>query len=82
MFNFDQIQMIRRKVYEKMPLQGNVYPMPTMSYIEDDYLRFTVLASQSSGITCLKSGIKREEKEKRSMSFGFFVTMRKEKEIG
>jgi len=64
--------MIRRKAYEKMPLQGNVYPMPTMSYIEDDYLRFTVLASQSSGITCLKSGIKREEeKNKKACPLGF-----------
>jgi alpha-mannosidase II len=48
--------MIRRKTYDKLPLQGNVYPMPTMAYIEDDYMRFTVLASQPSGVACLKPG--------------------------
>ncbi|CAF3685423.1 unnamed protein product [Adineta steineri] len=50
-------QMIRRKTYDKLPLQGNVYPMPTMAYIEDDRMRFTILASQPSGVTCLKPGI-------------------------
>jgi alpha-mannosidase II len=49
-------QMIRRKTYDKLPLQGNVYPMPTMAYIEDDYMRFTILASQPSGVGCLKTG--------------------------
>jgi hypothetical protein len=48
--------MIRRKTYDKLPLQGNVYPMPTMAYIEDDYMRFTILAAQPSGVACLKSG--------------------------
>jgi alpha-mannosidase II len=48
--------MIRRKTYDKLPLQGNVYPMPTMTYIEDDYMRFTILASQPSGVACLKPG--------------------------
>jgi len=48
--------MIRRKTYDKLPLQGNVYPMPTMAYIEDDYTRFTILSSQPSGVACLKSG--------------------------
>ncbi|CAF1114091.1 unnamed protein product [Adineta ricciae] len=50
-------QMIRRKTYEKLPLQGNVYPMPTMAYIEDDSMRFTVLAGQPSGVACLKPGV-------------------------
>jgi hypothetical protein len=48
--------MIQRKTYDKLPLQGNVYPMPTMAYIEDDYMRFTILASQPSGVACLKPG--------------------------
>ncbi|CAF2687357.1 unnamed protein product [Rotaria sp. Silwood2] len=50
-------QMIRRKTYDKLPLQGNVYPMPTMTYIEDDFMRFTILAGQPSGVACLKSGV-------------------------
>jgi len=27
-----------------------------MAYIEDDYMRFTILASQPSGVACLRSG--------------------------
>ena len=50
--------MIRRKTYEKLPLQGNVYPMPTMAYIEDDSMRFTILSGQPSGVSCLKPGNK------------------------
>ncbi|UJR15510.1 hypothetical protein I4U23_002451 [Adineta vaga] len=50
-------QMIRRKTYEKLSLQGNVYPMPTMAYIEDDSTRFTILTGQPSGVACLKSGV-------------------------
>jgi hypothetical protein len=49
-------QTIRRKTYSKLPLQGNVYPMPALSYIEDDHMRFTVLSGQPSGVACLKSG--------------------------
>ncbi|CAF3632237.1 unnamed protein product [Rotaria sordida] len=50
-------QMIRRTTYGKLPLQGNVYPMPTMAYIEDNFMRFTILSGQSSGVACLKPGI-------------------------
>ncbi|CAF0800037.1 unnamed protein product [Rotaria sp. Silwood1] len=50
-------QMIRRKTYDKLPLQGNVYPMPTMAYIEDDFMRLTILAGQPSGVACLKPGV-------------------------
>lgn len=48
--------MIRRKTYEKLPIQGNVYPMGSMAYIEDDSIRLTILSHQPSGIACLKSG--------------------------
>jgi alpha-mannosidase II len=48
--------MIRRKTYDKLPLQGNVYPMPTMAYIEDDFMRFNILSGQPSGVACLKPG--------------------------
>ena len=49
--------MTRRKTYDKLPLQGNVYPMPTMAYIEDDRLRLTLLVGQPSGVASLKAGV-------------------------
>lgn len=49
-------QVIRRKTYAKLPLQGNVYPMPTMAFMEDDHMRFTVLSGQPSGVASLQSG--------------------------
>ena len=48
--------MIQRKTYEKIPLQGNVYPMASMAYIEDQSFRLTILSGQPSGIACFKSG--------------------------
>lgn len=48
--------MIRRRTYEKIPLQGNVYPMASMAYLEDPFFRLSILSGQPSGIACLKSG--------------------------
>lgn len=45
--------MQRRKYYEKLTLQGNVYPMPTMAYVQDEFRRFSVLSSQASGVANL-----------------------------
>ncbi|CAF0778226.1 unnamed protein product [Adineta steineri] len=50
-------QTIRRKTYSKLPLQGNVYPMPAMAYIEDAQMRFTIVSGQPSGVASLKSGV-------------------------
>jgi len=30
-------QMIKRKRYEKLPIQANFYPVPSMSYIQDSW---------------------------------------------
>lgn len=49
-------QMIRRKRYQKIPLQGNVYPMATTAYIEDTNHRFNVLSGQPLGATSPHSG--------------------------
>ena len=49
-------QMLKHKSYDKLPLQANVYPMPAMSYIEDDGCRFSVLSAQSLGMSALKTG--------------------------
>jgi len=48
--------MIRRKRHKKIPLQGNVYPFPTAAYIEDPYLRMTLLTGQPLGASSLDSG--------------------------
>ncbi|GFS11954.1 alpha-mannosidase [Elysia marginata] len=49
-------QMQKRKYYSKLTLQGNVYPMPTMAYLQDEGSRVSVLASQSSGVGNLVEG--------------------------
>ena len=48
--------MQKRKYREKLTLQGNVYPMPSMAYIQDTSSRVSVLTAQSSGVANLKSG--------------------------
>lgn len=49
-------QMLKRKTYDKLPLQANVYPMPAMAYIEDDQTRFSILSAQSLGVACHYKG--------------------------
>lgn len=44
-------QMARRKWYDKIPLQGNVYPLPSLAYIEDNWTRLNVLSAQPLGVT-------------------------------
>ncbi|GFO22526.1 alpha-mannosidase [Plakobranchus ocellatus] len=49
-------QMQKRKYYSKLYLQGNVYPMPTMAYLQDESTRVSILSSQSSGVANLVQG--------------------------
>ncbi|XP_067941303.1 alpha-mannosidase 2x-like [Watersipora subatra] len=42
--------MHKRKYQEKLHLQGNVYPMTSMSYIENSKTRISILAAQSAGV--------------------------------
>lgn len=48
-------QMVKRKRYTKIPLQGNVYPMPTMAYIQDETTRLNILSGQPLGVTSLQN---------------------------
>jgi len=49
-------KMIKRKRYNKIPLQGDIYPMPTTVYIEDTKQRLSVLSGQPLGATSPRSG--------------------------
>lgn len=50
------LNMIKRKRFAKLPLQGNFYPMPTAAYIEDSNTRLTILSAQPLGVSSLKQG--------------------------
>lgn len=49
-------QIISRKRYSKIPLQGNVYPLNSMAWIEDDMHRFSIITGQPLGVTSMHSG--------------------------
>lgn len=50
-------QMSRRETYDKIPLQGNYYPMPSLAYMQGlDGRRFSVHTRQSLGVAGLKNG--------------------------
>ncbi|KAF3535028.1 hypothetical protein F2Q69_00018832 [Brassica cretica] len=50
-------QMSRRETYDKIPLQGNYYPMPSLALIQgSNGQRFSVHSRQSLGVASLKDG--------------------------
>jgi len=50
-------QMIRRKrMLEKLPLQANYYPIPSMAYIQDTTSRLTLVSKQPLGGSSLAPG--------------------------
>ncbi|KAG4914521.1 hypothetical protein JHK87_052078 [Glycine soja] len=50
-------QMSRRETYDKIPLQGNYYPMPYLAFIQgSNGQRFSVHSRQSLGVASLKNG--------------------------
>ncbi|KAE9620068.1 hypothetical protein Lal_00040230 [Lupinus albus] len=50
-------QMSRRETYDKIPLQGNYYPMSSLAFIQgSDGQRFSVHSRQSLGVASLKDG--------------------------
>lgn len=50
------MHMIKRRYFEKLPIQANFYPLPAAAYIEDDHTRLTVLTSTPLGIAALQPG--------------------------
>ena len=48
--------MQHRQTYDKLPLQANVYPMPTAMFIQDSTARFSVLTAQALGVFVMKPG--------------------------
>ncbi|GAB4827460.1 Alpha-mannosidase 2x [Ancistrocladus abbreviatus] len=50
-------QMSRRETYDKIPVQGNYYPMPSLAFMQgSDGRRFSVHSRQSLGVASLKNG--------------------------
>ncbi|KAA8530284.1 hypothetical protein F0562_004993 [Nyssa sinensis] len=50
-------QMTRRETYDKIPLQGNYYPMPSLAFMQgSNGQRFSVHTRQSLGVASLKNG--------------------------
>ncbi|KAI4351523.1 hypothetical protein L6164_005887 [Bauhinia variegata] len=50
-------QMSRRETYDKIPLQGNYYPMPSLAFMQgSNGQRFSVHSRQSLGVASLKDG--------------------------
>ncbi|CAH0728275.1 unnamed protein product, partial [Brenthis ino] len=50
------MQMIKRRYFEKLPLQANFYPLPAAAYIQDDNTRLTLLTSTPLGMAALQPG--------------------------
>ncbi|XP_055903660.1 alpha-mannosidase 2 isoform X2 [Eupeodes corollae] len=50
------LQIIKRKRFQKIPLQANYYPIPSSIFIEDDSLRLTIVSAQPLGGTSLRGG--------------------------
>ncbi|CAN1322226.1 Alpha-mannosidase 2 [Linum perenne] len=50
-------QISRRETYDKIPLQGNYYPMPSLAFLQGSSgHRFSVHTRQSLGVASLKDG--------------------------
>lgn len=49
--------MIRRRRHSKIPVQGNVYPVPTLMYMQDDMTRFSIMSGQPLGGWSPQTGV-------------------------
>ncbi|CAF0850007.1 unnamed protein product [Brachionus calyciflorus] len=49
-------QFTKRKRYDKLTLQGNVFPMPSGAFIQDSNLRLNLITAQPVGVGTLNPG--------------------------
>lgn len=49
-------QMQKRKTLDKIPIQANFYPLPSMAFLQDKSTRLTLLSAQSNGVAGLHEG--------------------------
>lgn len=49
--------MQKRKTLDKIPIQANFYPLPSMAFLQDKSTRLTLLSAQSNGVAGLHEGI-------------------------
>uniref|UniRef100_A0A0N4ZBQ4 Alpha-mannosidase n=1 Tax=Parastrongyloides trichosuri TaxID=131310 RepID=A0A0N4ZBQ4_PARTI len=49
-------QIIKRKRLKSLPIQGNFYPMPSTTFIQDNYKRLTLLSNQPLGCSSQEEG--------------------------
>ncbi|XP_015768744.1 PREDICTED: alpha-mannosidase 2-like [Acropora digitifera] len=49
-------QMQKRKTLDKIPIQANFYPLPSMAFLQDKSTRLTLLSSQPNGVASLHQG--------------------------
>lgn len=54
--DLNSFQMHRRKTLNRLPIQGNFYPMTSAAFIEDNRIRFSLLSAESHGIASLNPG--------------------------
>lgn len=50
-------KMQKRKTLDKIPIQANFYPLPSMAFLQDKSTRLTLLSAQSNGVAGLHEGI-------------------------
>jgi hypothetical protein len=50
------LSMSRKKYHDKLHIQGNVYPIVTAAFIEDQTNRINILSKQASGISSQNNG--------------------------
>ncbi len=49
-------QLVKRRTYTKLTIQGNFYPMPTCALVQDNNHRVTLFSGQPLGVASLKQG--------------------------